>query len=106
MTTQSIIRRGNIVPKEGNPEQASQDEGQGSEYPNDKREQHAGKDDGLLVVLLGEGSDLLEELAKHGSHVATFCWNQLQLDHGVEGNSIDHLSGTLADNDANPGWEG
>ena len=50
------------MPQEHNIQDACSEQAQRAEHPDDKGEQHRGVDDGLLVVLIGDGFDVGEEL--------------------------------------------
>jgi hypothetical protein len=101
ISKETSIAAGNPVAQEGHVAQNSRDEEDDREDPDDEGEAHGAQDNSLLVVLLGQSLDLLKE-ARDGALDSCFLSEKLTLVDGLEGESIDNLARSRAEQDANP----
>lgn len=98
---ESSISTRDPVTEKGHVAQHRSNEENESEYPNDQSESHGTEDDGLLVVFLGKSLNVLEELRK-GAFNACRLDEKFTLIDGFEGERIDDLTRSRANENAKP----
>lgn len=89
-----------MAQESGITQHSSEEEDEG-ENPDDQGKTHGTQDDSLLIVLLGETLDLLKE-ARDGTLNSGLAYEQLTFIDRLECESIDDLTWSGAEQDADP----
>lgn len=101
---QSTVAVGDVVPEEEEVEEHGEQQAQGGKDPDDEREDHAGQDNGLFLVLVGQDTEVLEELQDRGRSIPVPGVEHGNV-HRPQRQGVDDLSWSRAEDDSNPRLE-
>jgi len=95
------VGAGNAMNEEEDVKKDGDEEEQDGKDPDEEGKDHAAEDDGLAIVGLGEGLELVEKGGQGTANVG-FGGEQVGLVDGLESEGVDDLAGAGADENADP----
>lgn len=101
---ETAVAVGDVVPEEEKVEEHGEEQAQGSEDPDDEREDHAGQDDSLFLVPVGKDTKVLEELEDRRRSILVLGV-ELGDVHFPQRQGVDDLSRSRAEDDTDPRLE-